>query len=316
MMNLSRIGWCDFSWNPVTGCQASCSFCYGKHQATRLCGTIRINLGSPQIQRGPQKGLYIPPQPFHNDSGKVIAYPAGFAPTFHTYRLCMVAAKKKPANIYVCSTGELFGEWIPSEWIEQVLEACKKAPWHNYMFLTKHPGRYDKLRAEGKLIAQDNFWYGTYLTDETTPFLSDQYHTFGYIDLTGAQPIDCQLPDMEWFIIGCDTPLFKGDTPPSRAVFEDILQARGARPLFMKDSSTLRSIWKAPLVQELPVLLQREPDKPLPHCNRCRQCRITREGNRGNRHVCHHRKVLKEHKNGRHVPGRYARTSPEWCPKR
>lgn len=55
------------------------------------------------------------------------------------------------------------------------------------MFLTKHPGRYDKLRAEGKLIAQDNFWYGTYLTDETTPFLSDQYHTFGYIDLTGAQ---------------------------------------------------------------------------------------------------------------------------------
>lgn len=81
MMNLSRIGWCDFSWNPVTGCQTSCSFCYGKHQATRLCGTIRINLGSPQIQRGPQKGLYILPQPFHNDSGKVIAYPAGFAPT-------------------------------------------------------------------------------------------------------------------------------------------------------------------------------------------------------------------------------------------
>lgn len=73
MMNLSRIGWCDFSWNPVTGCQTSCSFCYGKHQATRLCGTIRINLGSPQIQRGPQKGLYILPQPFHNDSGKVIA---------------------------------------------------------------------------------------------------------------------------------------------------------------------------------------------------------------------------------------------------
>lgn len=93
MMNLSRIGWCDFSWNPVTGCQTSCSFCYGKHQATRLCGTIRINLGSPQIQRGPQKGLYILPQPFHNDSGKVIAYPAGFAPK---HRLLSYKNKRLP----------------------------------------------------------------------------------------------------------------------------------------------------------------------------------------------------------------------------
>ncbi len=316
MMNLSKIGWCDFSWNPVTGCKDNCSFCYGKNQATRLRGTVRINLGSPQIQKGPQKGLYILPKPFHNESGKVIAYPAGFAPTLHSYRLRMIADKKKPANIYVCSMGELFGEWIPAEWIDCIFGACKTAPWHNYLFLTKHPENYFRLSAEKKLLQQDNCWYGTYLSYGTEPFCSESYHTFGYLDLTDPQLLEIHLPDVEWIIVGCDTPLYRGDQPPSRAVLENIIQGKGDRPLFMKDDELLQSIWNAPLVQEFPVLLQRAPDKPIPHCNCCRQCLIISEGKRGNRHICRHRKVLKAHKNGRHVPGRYARTSPEWCPKR
>ena len=318
MMNLSKIGWCDFSWNPVTGCMAHCGFCYGRKQATRLSGTIRINLGSPQIQKGTKQGLYILPAPFHNDADKVIAYPAGFAPTFHTYRLPMVADKKKPANIYVCSTGELFGEWVPDEWISDVFGACKSAPWHNYMFLTKHPERYVRLAAESCLPAQDNFWYGTYLAEGIKPFYSNQHHTFLDIDLTGAVPAELEPAEPEWMIVGCDTPLYRDSIPPEQSVLETLVQNRGNIPLFMKDSQTLRKIWNAPLIQEFPSLLQREPDKPIPHCSRCRQCLIICEGKRGNRHICRHRKILKEYKdtNGRHVPGRYARTSPAWCPKR
>ena len=316
MMNLSKIGWCDFQWNPVTGCRDNCYFCYGRHQAARLCGTVRINLGDPQIQKGPKRGLYILPAPFHNDSDKVIAYPAGFAPTLHPYRLDMIAAKKKPANIYVCSTGELLGEWIPEKWIDLVFDACKAAPWHNYMFLTKHPHRYTQLSDAEKLIEQDNIWYGSYLSDERSPFLSGRYHTFGYIDLSSPHASPCALPEFEWIIVGCDTPVFKHDEPPSRTALEKILLDRGSRPLFMKDSQLMRSIWDGALVQEFPMLLQRAPDRPIPHCKHCKQCQIIGEGKRGNRHICRHRKVLKEHKDGRHVPGRYARTSPEWCPKR
>ena len=28
MMNKSLIEWCDFTWNPVTGCQHGCPYCY------------------------------------------------------------------------------------------------------------------------------------------------------------------------------------------------------------------------------------------------------------------------------------------------
>ncbi len=317
-MNLSKIGWCDFSWNPVTGCREHCDFCYGRNQATRLSGTIRINLGSPQIQKGSKRGLYVLPVPFHNDSGKVNPYPAGFAPTFHTYRLRMVADKKKPANIYVCSMGELFGEWVPDEWVIDVFEACKSAPWHNYLFLTKHPERYAMLSAESKLPAQDNFWYGTYLSPDIDPFCSEKYHTFLYIDLTGTVPEKFEFPETEWIIVGCDTPLYRDSTPPERSFLEVLVQNKGNIPLFMKNSETLRMLWSASLIQEFPLLLRREQDKPIPHCRRCKQCFIIAEGKRGNRHVCRHRKVMKKYKstNGRHIPGRYARTSPAWCPKR
>lgn len=318
MMNKSGIGWCDFSWNPITGCKNQCVFCYGQNQARRLCGTIRINLSSPQIQKGPKEGLYLLPAPFHNDAGKVIAYPVGFSPTLHSYRLPMVSEKKKPANIYVCSMGELFGEWIPTEWIDAVFDACRAAPWHNYMFLTKAPARYTELAKVNRLMKQDNCWYGSYLIEGAAAFHLEGYHTFVYIDLTDPLLTDIHLPDVEWIIIGCDTPLRKESQLPDRTVIENIIQSKGPRPLFMKSSMYLQEIWGAPLIQEFPSLLQHKPDKPIPHCNRCKQCRIISEGKRGNRHICQHRKILKtcREENGRHVPGRYARTSPEWCPKR
>lgn len=34
MMNKSAIDWCDFSWNPVTGCNFGCEYCYARRQAT------------------------------------------------------------------------------------------------------------------------------------------------------------------------------------------------------------------------------------------------------------------------------------------
>ena len=37
---------------------------------------------------------------------------------------------------------DLFGEWVPDDWKIEVLEACKKAPQHNYIFLTKDPIGY------------------------------------------------------------------------------------------------------------------------------------------------------------------------------
>lgn len=76
---------------------------------------------------------------------------------------------------------DLFGSWVPDEWIEEVFAACERAPQHTYLFLTKNPKRY--LTLAGKLPAKANMWYGT---TATTPdenfFWRGALHTFVSIE--------------------------------------------------------------------------------------------------------------------------------------
>jgi protein gp37 len=69
--------------------------------------------------------------------------------------------KKKPANILTCSLSDLMAPWIPDKWIIDGLSACEAAPWHNYLFLTKYPRRYELMSSTGQLPCSANFWYGT-----------------------------------------------------------------------------------------------------------------------------------------------------------
>ena len=51
MMNKSLIEWCDFTWNPVTGCQHGCLYCYAAKQANRFSGNVLINKTSEQLRK-------------------------------------------------------------------------------------------------------------------------------------------------------------------------------------------------------------------------------------------------------------------------
>ena len=68
MMNKTSIDWCDFTWNPVTGCRRGCPYCYARAMARRFTGDIRINLADPQIvaQDGPEGKVYTLAAPFKN----------------------------------------------------------------------------------------------------------------------------------------------------------------------------------------------------------------------------------------------------------
>ncbi len=76
----------------------------------------------------PAGRVYTLEQPFKNEQGRVIPFPMGFQPTFHRYRLSMPERTKKPANVFVCSMGDLFAPVIPTWWILDVLDACTAAP--------------------------------------------------------------------------------------------------------------------------------------------------------------------------------------------
>ncbi len=120
-----NIEWSKWTWNPVTGCEHGCEYCYASDIATRF-------------------------------------YKHKFEPTFHPSRLMATENTRLPQlrdmgyhNVFVCSMADLFGDWVPEEWIDAVLRACRKSPQWNFLFLTKNPKRYIDIEWP------DNAWIGT-----------------------------------------------------------------------------------------------------------------------------------------------------------
>lgn len=326
MMNKSAIDWCDFTWNPITGCRHTCEYCYARRQAKRFSGDVRVNLGTSQIstEKTEHGNLHVLPQPFKSETGTTILYPAGFEPTLHEYRLPMPAQKKKPANIFVCSMADLFGAWVPDEWIFRVFEAAEAAPWHNYLFLTKNPQRYCDLANAGKLPKRDNFWYGTTVTKKTDRIFSGsiRHHTFISIEPL-TEHLEAGLGSFssaEWIIVGAETGNRKGKIAPKLEWIENIIETARIThaAVLLKDSEELKAVWKGDLIQEFPKSLQHH-DAPIPHCDECEHCTTEQQGQRGMTRKCEigwEDPAYDDRNGGRHIDAKYARTSPPWCPKR
>ena len=96
------------TWNPVIGCLHSCSYCWARKLVeTRLKNSEK--------------------------------YKDGFVP-----KLVEKELKKKFHDefVFVSDMGDLFGEWVPSEWVVNVLAAVKQSPDSTFLFLTKNPRKY------------------------------------------------------------------------------------------------------------------------------------------------------------------------------
>ena len=165
-MNKSKIEWCSHTWNPVTGCLHGCPYCYARKVAHRFAPAYG----------GPDGGIHELKEPYIEGMGEPEhgipvhywrePYPYEFDPTFHRYRLDEPARASAHRDIFVCSMADLFGKWVPTEWIVQIIDACKAAPQHRYMFLTKNPARYLELDHLALLPHEDNFWYGSSVPSE------------------------------------------------------------------------------------------------------------------------------------------------------
>jgi len=98
----------------------------------------------------------------HNCYAKDIAmrFTGHFNPEFHEERLSApentTPRPGEPNNVFVCSMADLFGDWVPAEWILKVFESCRKNPQWNFLFLTKNPKRYLEFVKE----FPDNSWIG------------------------------------------------------------------------------------------------------------------------------------------------------------
>ena len=248
-MNKTKIDWCDMSWNPLTGCLHDCQYCYARKIANRFGSEWFPNTKCVELE----KPVMVPNG---NDRDRINPYPHMFNPTFHKYRLDEPSRKTKGVTIFVCSMADLFGEWVPNEWIKEVFEACEKAPQHRYLFLTKNPNRYIDLYEKKALPYKENIWLGTTITkpsDEFVFFKDTPYKSFISIEPILEPFGELAKGEMpQWIIVGAETGNRKNKVIPEKEWILSIKeQCRVAEvPLFMKES--LRKLMGQDFVQEFP----------------------------------------------------------------
>ena len=96
------------TWNPVTGCLHNCIYCWARKLATEKLRNVK-------------------------------RYKNGFLPRLNRDEF---KKKFKSGCIFVTDMGDLFGDFIPKEWIEIVLNYIRRFKNAMFLFLTKNPKRY------------------------------------------------------------------------------------------------------------------------------------------------------------------------------
>lgn len=261
----TKIDWCDSTWNPITGCYHDCEYCYARGIAKRYGGYNIDPVGESTLIGTRPDGTKIVELEHQlsrvdkNCRVRPAAYPFDFTPTFHRYRLDEPKKWTEPRTIFVCSMADLFGEWVPDKWIKEVIAACKAAPQHRYLFLTKNPGRYRELFVKEILPTEGNFWYGsTTDTPDTEFFWSGFANTFTSIEpilkpFTNLVDEGCYpVSKTDWIIVGAETGNRKGKVIPEKSWLSELVEFAGETdtPIFMKES--LREIMGADFIQEFP----------------------------------------------------------------
>lgn len=245
-MKKTKIEWCDSTWNPVTGCLYGCEYCYARKIANRFKGGW-----NPIDYCDTYEG-----NPLYEVMEIGTPYPFGFFPTFHHHRLGIPATQKKPRNIFVCSMADLFGEWVPDKWIEEVFRACEAAPQHRYLFLTKNPKRLCDLANNGVLPDCHNYWYGSTVTRRSDKRYGGRIFDNTFISIEPLlEPLGAGIGSFggaEWIIIGAESGNRKDKVIPKREWIENIVEAASITQaaVFMKNS--LAPIWGEPLIQQFP----------------------------------------------------------------
>lgn len=146
-MNKSKISWCDYTWQPVTGCtkvSQGCKNCYAEREV---------------IQRWSKN----PKSPWYGRSF--------FDVRCHPERLDEPLRIKKPQKIFVCPRGDLFQEHVPLDFIEKVfatIATCHLEGYgHVFQILTKRPERMYKFMSATQSILP-NCWLGVSVEDQQT----------------------------------------------------------------------------------------------------------------------------------------------------
>lgn len=232
-----NIEWARWSWNPITGCLHNCAYCYARDIANRF-------------------------------------YPQKFAPSFIPSRLTAPTNTKLPdfdrisdpvermgkQNVFVCSMADLFGKWVPAEWIEAVLTQIQANPQWTFLLLTKFPVRM----AEFSYPA--NVWLGTSVDYQWAVERAEKAFTkIKASGFSGVCWLSCEpmmerltfnsLNMFDWVVIGGSSA--STQTPEYRPPFDDIVhlynQARIAGCKVYQKTNLIPGMSNEQRIREYPI---------------------------------------------------------------
>lgn len=145
---MSKIEWCDETWNPIIGCKMvseGCRNCYAAKMAYRL-------------QSMKVRGYENVAKKMANNSIQ------------WTNRVQLVATalqkplkRKKPTIYFVNSMSDLFHEKVSFDVIEQIFNVIQQTPQHKYQILTKRAIRMVKYFSTHDV--PKNVWLGVSVED-------------------------------------------------------------------------------------------------------------------------------------------------------
>jgi len=210
-----NIEWAKWSWNPVTGCKHGCPYCYARDIANRF-------------------------------------YEEKFEPTLRKERMEAPANTKIPKgkenepgwkNVFVCSMGDLFGDWVEETWIKRVLKSMNENSQWNYLLLTKNPKRYLEFDFP------EQCWLGATADnqtrmDEAVQVFKQKDHPIKFISCEPlSENIQTDLNWIHWLIVGgrSGSSGMKEGQPEWSWVENLLVQARKADvPIYFKPNLTVK----------------------------------------------------------------------------
>src|SRR5262249_28787688 len=235
-----NIEWALWSWNPVTGCLHNCPYCYARDIADRFYD----QKFAPSLWPGRLKAPQNTPFP-EQKAAEWVGH----------------------KNVFVCSMADLFGRWVPAEWIEAVLSEVRAAPQWNFLFLTKFPIRM------AEFDFPENAWVGT--TVDCQARVANAEKAFRKVK-AGVKWLSCEplieplkftsLSIFQWVVIGGASR--SAQTPewhPPRAWVNDLeAAAAAARCQVYEKTNLLERIRQYPGVEQARPSQAPEPLRYLP----------------------------------------------------
>ena len=134
-----ELGW---TLNPITGCINGCEYCYARKLANgRLKQMYLRNPNVAPAAPGWEMKSAVIGDTRHNLDAR---YLDPFYPRFWPDRL-YIPFNSKPKGIFTVDMGELFGDWIPREWQDDIFRVIKLHPNDRFYLLTKQPQNLSKF---------------------------------------------------------------------------------------------------------------------------------------------------------------------------